>query len=571
MDAVEAVTFAAAAPAAGAGELDRLPTALLLDLAQRFLDDDDMQKLGRTCSVMPSLLRAYRIKQVLPPRAAAVSGRRSLSAQLAAANASLRLLVSLGGASTSAGEERLARLRFGVPSVVAIDSMACGDPRLGEQLQRLPPSVHTVRVKAEVFTPNEFDMYSDSDSEMSTPPPSFEAPFLGAVVQELPPHVRSLIFEPANLRGHDSYNDDDYVSAFYEVLPPLTKWKLPASLTTLHLPKFVFLTDCAGDSDEGDEAGSSEEEKRNRRQCLLAEQVAAIEFPPSLTDLTMRCVCTYSIKQLRLPPALRVLRIGAEWVWPATDWPSLPEGLEKLEMSESSARPLALLQLPDSLRKIHVRPDAPGAPLRRESMLLEGARAGMFPPRLVSLRLPRVLVKGKVASLLPPFDVSLLPPSLRSLHMDHAQPLSCDGSNGLGLAAAAGIDHLRIRNLTIDNVPRASSAVKRAVRSSHVQISRHDGEGEGYTTVRLQYRGKEACHEELLRRIIQTQDAQADQGADDTVSAPGSAAAAAAAAAGVAGSKRRSHPVDADDDDSDESDEEDMGTGESMTKKPRFE
>jgi len=104
-----------------AGLMDRLPAAVLLQLAQSFLTDEDAQALGATCMAMPSLLRHYAVKQ-------RVSLRSSL----------------IEDGNFAAGSRR-----FGVATAVRIDRRACEAPELQWRLERLPRRVRTVHVAQE--------------------------------------------------------------------------------------------------------------------------------------------------------------------------------------------------------------------------------------------------------------------------------------------------------------------------------------------------------------------------------------------------------------------------------------
>jgi hypothetical protein len=96
-----------------ASRLLRLPAALLLKLANEFLEDEDAQRLAQTCSAMPPLLRSYRVKSVVSLQHA-LRPWHSLSVQLSALSPFVRLLVSrpLGQAGMAEMDDWLGCMRF---------------------------------------------------------------------------------------------------------------------------------------------------------------------------------------------------------------------------------------------------------------------------------------------------------------------------------------------------------------------------------------------------------------------------------------------------------------------------
>jgi hypothetical protein len=395
----------------------RLPAALLTELANHFLTDTDVQKLAQTCSAMPQLLRPYRIKEFVPLQRA-IRTPPLLSSQLAALPASLRFLVSLNGASLAAMEGRLARLRFGVLSSVAIGLDDSDGEQLDEKLQQLPRSVRTVQVHDS----------SARDSAESEP----EGSFLRHVVLRLPAHIRSLIFddEAEYINGEEIMADD------LRLLPPVEDWSLPAGLTELDLPCWMQL----------DEEGHG----------------ASMQLPPQLVELRLGDELNHSLAKLKLPASLRVLHFGVGWNQPASDWPLLPDGLEELELPSGFNHPLSSLRLPHSLRKLHFpsylcleQEDEEGW----VSHLFDNPSADMFPPGLESLHLPQPLndhseqemrkkAKAESKSIEPiwtgsaPLNLSLLPSSLRVLHLHRAQAVVCN-------PPSSSLDWLRLDHLRV--------------------------------------------------------------------------------------------------------------------------
>jgi hypothetical protein len=450
-----------------ASRLLRMPAALLLELANLFLKDEDVQKLARTCSSMPPLLRSYRVKRSvsLP---FAVHSRLALTVQqLAALPAPMRLLLTgpLSQAGVENTDQWLANVRFGVVSTVFIDEQTSKDNRLAERLQRLPLSVRHVRVRQEAV---------GCDSAQSK---------LAAVASLLPAHVQSLSFEDSaevdseesDSSSEDEENEPEERCQPKLVPPPIEQCTLPAGLTALQLPRHLKL----------DEDG----------------QGAAVQLPPQLEELRLGFELNHSLAKLKLPGSLRVLHFGAAWTQPVSGWPQVPDGLEELVLPHLYSHPLSSLKLPASLRKLHFLPLDPITPSPpHSSHLLDNATAGMFPPKLESLHLPCSAVRERwviaVASIDDPLDLSLLPPSLRFLRLSDEQPLCCAGDT-----MASVLQQLRIETLELE---------RGSVERERVRIQLHYGFAPRYVTDEKRFDGLEDCRAELQRRLLKT--IQADEG-----------------------------------------------------------
>jgi hypothetical protein len=223
----------------------------LLELANEFLEDEDVQSLARCCSAVPPLLRSYRIKAAVSLSFALLM-RRSLSTQLAALPVSIRLLISSAGTAINVPsvDSWLAHMRFGVVSTVFLDARASMDFYLGAQLQRLPLRVCGVRVRREALAV------------------AGRRSALDVVAWQLPAHVRSLIFEHEGLASSGE-------GCTFDLLPPLSRWTLPAGLTELQLPHFLPLDEEIHKQRSGwvfsDEEEEEEEEERmeGSSHCLL--------------------------------------------------------------------------------------------------------------------------------------------------------------------------------------------------------------------------------------------------------------------------------------------------------------
>jgi hypothetical protein len=407
----------------------RLPAALLLELANEFLDDEDAQELACTCSSMPPLLRTYRIKESVP-LTRALRPARSFAERLATLPASMQFLMNRLGADAVLMDGWLTQLRFGVPTSVHIDIVSSENPELGEQLQQLPLSVRSVHVLREAFNRDRWDRYAldssgrcdrcaNSGDPPDSPPPLDES-FLRHVAVHLPAHIRSLIFEQDGMEINEEY---EYHFSD-TILPPIEAWSLPDGLTELHLPRCLW----------------------------LYARGADVQLPPQLVKLRLGngYEFDHSLAKLKLPPTLRVLHFGEQWNQSAPDWPSLPNGLDELELPGRFNQPLSSLHLPSSLRKLHFRAYH-GLSNQKVSRLFDDPTPHMFPPHLLSLQLPPPLTaeqeaeqdeqvnieqavgrtKVRIWTDSTPLNLSLLPPSVRFLRIHRAQPLVCDPPSAL--------------------------------------------------------------------------------------------------------------------------------------------
>jgi len=315
-----------------AGLMDRLPAAVLLQLAQSFLTDEDAQALGATCMAMPSLLRHYAVKQ-------RVSLRSSL----------------IEDGNFAAGSRR-----FGVATAVRIDRRACEAPELQRRLERLPRRVRTVHVAQEVF----LDRNRSYHVRVFYPPSQ-----LRAVLLHLPAHVEALVFERA-LCGY-AYEDRD----MRLMLLPFSQWRLPENLKELRLPIFCSL----------DEEGQGAEVQlppaltsltlgsalnHSLAQLRLPSSLRSLHLgrrwtqplahwpslPDGLTELSLSDKFDRSLAALQLPASLRVLRFGSAWTQPPSAWPALPEGVEELHLPNSWPHSFAALPRPRAFQRLHIEP-----------------------------------------------------------------------------------------------------------------------------------------------------------------------------------------------------------------------
>jgi hypothetical protein len=185
-------------------------------------------------------------------------------------------------------------MRFGVVSTVFLDARASMDFYLGAQLQRLPLRVCGVRVRREALAV------------------AGRRSALDVVAWQLPAHVRSLIFEHEGLASSGE-------GCTFDLLPPLSRWTLPAGLTELQLPHFLPLDEEIHKQRSGwvfsDEEEEEEEEEEDGRQLAL---------PASLTELRLGAELSHSMTHVQLPSSLRVLHFGAAWSQPVEHWPQLP-------------------------------------------------------------------------------------------------------------------------------------------------------------------------------------------------------------------------------------------------------
>jgi hypothetical protein len=447
-------------------------------MANEFLEDEDVQKLAQTYSTMPPLLRAYRIKKVVSLWRA-VRPLQPTAERVATLPAFARILIQRSGASTAVMDEWLSQLRFGMLSSVSIDANTSEQAHLGEWLQQLPLSVRSVRVRRETFDRDPYDGWDSCVEEL--PPPSSvhrNESFLRHVVLHLPAHIRSLIFEQY---GMGIFFEDKYTE---DLLPPIAKWTLPAGLTELHLPRCLQL----------DKAGHG----------------AAVELPPQLVELHLGYgLSNHSLAKLKLPASLRVLHLGA-WLHEASaDWPSLPDSLEELQLSGRFNQPLSSLRLPASLRKLHFR-SYHGRSNQKASRLFDDPTPTMFPPHLLSLKLPPPITArqeseqeaqlqkeeeeseeeesedGVVAvfdTQSAPLNLSLLPPSLRFLRIHRAQALMCEPSSD----------------------PESSSLP--SLRLEELGVFHRDSSWEEFETTKT-FSGGENCRKQLQRQLDSTRTAR---------------------------------------------------------------
>jgi hypothetical protein len=500
-----------------ASRLLQLPAALLTELTNLFLEDQDTKSLAQTCSAMPPLLRSYRIKTAVSLSFALLTRHSSLAPQTAlpvsaATSLLLRRAKGKGGASLARAQEWVAHMRFGVPTTVFIDAATSMDCRLGDKLQRLPLRVRHVHVHRAVFAVEWWpgvgnDSFRRKQRNFQLECSDFDRPEceLAAVVWQLPDHVRSLISEHDGCSAPAKEQEQTA-----ETLPPFSRWTLPDGLTELQLPHFLpldnrhHLYSHGWDSvlDGAHEDSSDEEWQIQLRPAgpSISEEAQkeqpeeTIQLPDSLVILRLGAELDHSLTHVRLPSSLRVLHFGAAWSQPAHGWPQLPDGLEELVLPSTFPHPLSSLKLPASLRRLHFLPLAratEGPLFPSKSRLLEEPAAGMFPPALESLRLPcSIRFRGQVqraASIHSPLDISLLPASLRFLRLSNEQSLCCTGDAALAL-----------QKLRLDTFEASGFST-----GPHVDVRRRTpGWQYGpYRSVYGRFHGPEDCRADLQRML----------------------------------------------------------------------